>query len=174
MSRLILIASLLVSTTARAEPVTSENYRYQSLAIDAAGLGLVGVAVVIHEANDGDTTASEALVALGGVALLAGVPLLHRHRGHHDRFAKSLALRGGLAFAGMLGTIAFTPSCDDDEEDVPVGFMCRLDNVAYGLLGGFVVASIIDAAVMTDETPSWSPQLGATDGGMRVGAAFTW
>jgi hypothetical protein len=171
---IILIAILLESATAFAqpgepwsEPVT-ESYRHQTLVVDGIGLALL-VAGGLSEGEGGrDTAASEALFTAGGLTMLVGAPLVHGIRGHRGRAAGSALMRAGLASAGMFVAVSINRGCD--------GLLCELDYVGYGVLGGLALATLLDAAYLTDETveTQWSPQLAATTDGVRAGVAFAW
>lgn len=172
----IVLATLLESATALAQPTpwqtaepVTESYRYQTLAVDALGLGLL-VAGGIAEGDGGrDTETSEALFTAGGLTMMFGAPIVHGVRGHGGRAVRSTLMRGGLAGLGMLAAMGVRSGCD--------GFLCQLDYVGYGLLGGFALAAVLDATYNTDEVVEtrWAPQVAATpDGGVRAGIALAW
>ena len=115
---------------------------------------------------------------------MLATPAVHLVRGHGRRAVKSLLLRSVAANVGGLLAIAANQGCGDGAPP-PQGalfdddFLCELDYVGYGAMGGLVVASLIDAAFMTDEpgdTPdaAWTPRVTATRDGVRAGVAFQW
>lgn len=182
------IACLLGSATAFAQPPrepppATESYRLQTFAVDGVGLALL-VAGGLAEGEGGrDTQTSETLFTVGSLAMVFGAPIVHGIRGHRERAVGSTLLRVGLAGAGMLVAVQMNSGCGDGDppEDGALfddDFLCELDYAGYGVLGGLVLASVLDAAFMTDETVAparWSPQLAATrDGGVRAGLAFAW
>lgn len=169
---IVAVACVLGSaTTASAEDLHVETTSYwkTTAAVDAVGLGLL-VAGGFAEGEGGrDTEASNTLFALGGATVMLGAPLVHAARGHGGRAVKSVLLRGGLAGVGMMLAMGANSGCE--------GFLCGLDYVGYGMFGGLVVASIVDASMNTTERvrpPRWTPQVAASADGVRVGAAWTW
>lgn len=183
------ILSLLVPASALAQPAepaqeeATTSYRHQTLAVDGIGLALLVAGGLSEGENGRDTDASNALFTVGGLTMLLGAPIIHGARGHTGRAAGSFLMRAGLASGGMVVAIAMNSRCGDGhaaEEGALFGddFLCELDYIGYGMLGGLVVASVIDAAFMTDEAiepgSQWAPQVAATSDGVRVGAAFAW
>lgn len=183
--RLVLVTTLLVPATALADDTTAPepaSYRRYTLAADAVGVGLL-VAGGFSEGEGGrDTDASDALFTAGGLTMMFGAPIVHASRGHAGRAVGSFLLRGGLAGLGTIIAVSANSDCHDssaadDGAWFPSDFLCELDYVGYGVLGGLVVASAIDAAFLTDEDPepaTWAPQAWATSHGAGAGVAFTW
>jgi hypothetical protein len=145
-----------------AEQTTS--YRVRSLAIDAPSIGLFVGGLALDE--DG----ADAMMGLGVAGAIAGVPILHLTRGHYRRAGASLALR---TLVPLVTTAAFSAasSCPDDEMFCAAG---------KGFAFGLVLASVIDAATMTDEVRpappparAWTPSLAVTGGGVQVGVGFS-
>jgi hypothetical protein len=175
------VASLLCAAPAAADPHTT-SYRSQTLAADGIGLGLL-VAGGFAEGEGGrDTRASNTLFTVGILGTLFVTPAIHFARGHRRRAAGSVALRWGMAGGGMLLAMMGNLGCHANQpanDDSLFGddFLCELDYIGYGMFGGLIAASVIDAAFMTDERverPRWTPQLGATRDGVRVGATWIW
>lgn len=168
----VVVASLLGSaTSASAEEwrVETTSYWRTTATIDALGIGTI-IAGGLAEGEGGrDTPTSNALIAIGGLTATLGAPLVHLARGHGERAIGSLLLRGGLAGVGMVVGVGANAGCE--------GFLCELEYIGYGMIGGLVVASILDSALLTTErswTPAWTPQIAASAEGVRVGAAWTW
>lgn len=184
LGRLVVVMSLLVSATASAEDVSdvpTTSYRGYTLAADAVGLSLL-VAGGLAEADDGrDTSASEALFTGGILTTAFATPLIHLSRGHGGRFVGSFLLRSGLAGLGMVVAMEANSGCDDGQPAsegtlFDDDFLCELDYIGYGFIGGLLVASALDAAFMTDEevAPTWSPRVWASRDGGGAGAAWVW
>jgi hypothetical protein len=149
-----------------AEEVTS--YRTWTLASDAASLGLMLGSFAAEGPNGRDTSTSSTLLAVGLGGAFLGAPIIHAARGHWARAGGSLAMRWALAGAGMMIGVA-SQHCDSGDA------FCKLDGIGPGILGGLVVASLIDAVALTDErrapAPSWTPQVAAGRSGVSLGFA---
>lgn len=185
----IVVASLLVSATARADDgdevvdddLETVSYKTYTLTTDLVGVSLL-FAGAVAEGDDGrDSNASEALFAVGSLTSMFGTPVIHLSRGHAGRAVGSLVMRAGLAGFGAMLAMSANSDCHDNAKNdgslLGDDFLCELDYAGYGMLGGLVVASVIDAAFLTDEKverPTWSPQLAATHEGVRAGLAFQW
>lgn len=178
MIKCAVLASLLCAATPVAADRTT-SYRAQTLAADGIGIGLY-VAGGFAEGESGrDTTASTTLFTVGLLGALVATPAIHLGRGHLRRAAGSLVLRMGMAGAGMLITMMDRRGCDDaaDDDDELLGdSLCVIDNIGYGLVGGLIAASLIDAAFNTDERERrrWAPQIRTNRDGVRVGATWSW
>jgi hypothetical protein len=179
MRRLLCLALLFCMTLprlARADDESADtevtHYHHLTLGVDGASLAVL-VAGGLAEGEGGrDTTASSTLMPIGLLGMTFGTPIVHLTRGHTGRALGSFALRVAFASGGMLVAEA-ARSCNPDED-----FLCKLDYVGYGMVGGLVLASLFDAATMTEERvprrgPTWAPSLSATPGGARVGIAGT-
>jgi hypothetical protein len=177
--RLCLIASLLVPATALADDEPTTSYRSMTLTADAVGIGMLVAGGYAEGENGRDTDASNALFAVGGLTTLFATPIIHIARGHKERGVGSILMRGGLAGLGMAIAFSANNDCHDDKNDGlgDPDFLCELDYVGYGVLGGLIAASVIDAAFMTDEKverATWAPQAWANQHGAGAGVALTW
>jgi hypothetical protein len=149
------------------------HYHHLTLGVDAVGLAALVAGGMAEGPGGRDTSTSNTLFTIGALGMTLGAPAVHLAKGHGVRALGSLGLRAGLASAGMFVAVAAN-TCDPDKE-----FLCELDYIGYGFLGGLVVASVIDAAVNTEErvprhAATWAPTVSATHDGARVGfvAAF--
>ena len=169
------IAILLFSVLPRSAFADDEDpdtvvthYHHLTLGVDAVGLAALVAGGMAEGPGGRDTDASNTLFSIGAGTMMFGAPLIHAVRGHGVRAVGSLGLRAGLAGAGMWVAVAAN-TCDSSKE-----FLCDLDYIGYGFLGGLVVASVIDAAVNTEEREPraarvWAPTVSATHDGARVG-----
>lgn len=182
--RALIVTSLLVSATASANEAPeaqTTSYRGYTLAADAVGLSLLVAGGFAEGDNGRDTAASEALFTGGILTTAFATPLIHLSRGHGGRFVGSFLLRSGLAGLGMVIAMEANSGCDDGQPAsegtlFDDDFLCELDYIGYGFLGGLIVASALDAAFMTDEevAPTWAPRVWAGRDGGGVGAAWAW
>jgi hypothetical protein len=172
MFRAVVILGVLFSTIAHAspDPVASPattSYRSITLTTDAAAVAVTLGGILLRDHDDG-SVAAKVMLSTGVIGVAFVTPIVHIARGHRLRGFGSYALRAGAASIGMLVAIG-VGDCHD-------GFRC--DAILPGVLGGFAVASVVDAAFLTDETaaapPSWSPAVSATGDGVRLGARWSW
>ena len=148
------------------DAVVTTNYRHLTVSADALGIGLLVGGGLAEGENGRDTQLSNTLFATGYLSASLATPIIHFARGHRGRAVGSFLLRQGLAGAGMLLAMESQRGCD--------GFLCELDYVGYGVLGGLITASMIDAALMTEEHAprergTWAPTISASHQGARVG-----
>lgn len=174
----ILAVSCLLASTARAETETeseseaaTRSYAIQTLTVDGVGLGLFVGAALTDGPGGRDTGLSNALLAGAFPTLLLGSPITHAVHGHYGKATGSLAMRLGLGFIGMVTGFAAYEGCD--------GIACEADGMAYGMLGGLALASVIDAATLANEkvdveAAPVSPSVGVTRGGATVGLGGAW
>jgi hypothetical protein len=100
----------------------------------------VGLAVADKRQGDGGGTA----VALAAGSYVLAPPIIHLAHGRAGIAAASLGLRLGAPLGGgFLGALA-AGDCGGD--------FCRLGGAALGFILGMVVATTIDAAVLSYET----------------------
>ena len=170
----MILASLAVATTARAQPqpepdpgLETTSYRNTTMLVDALSIGAIGLAFASEGPGGRDSRVTGPLFIAGAIGGVWIVPIIHGMRGHSDRAVGSWLLRQGAMGAGMLIGMA-TATCTPDE------FLCGVDRLGPGLLAGLVVASILDAALLTDETtvkPSgtWTPIVAPRQGGATMG-----
>ncbi|MEO6776610.1 MAG: hypothetical protein ABI467_26945 [Kofleriaceae bacterium] len=157
------------------EPATvtvTDSYRSKTLTADGLVLGAALLGAELEGANGRDTAASNTLYPL---ALLGGVfatPIIHGLHGHGGRAIASYLLRATAIGAGAVIGVA-SASC------TPHDFLCGLDRIGPGMLGGFIVAATIDAAFMTNETheepvhgATWAPIVAPRQGGATAGFAM--
>ncbi|TMQ06632.1 MAG: hypothetical protein E6J90_45680 [Deltaproteobacteria bacterium] len=175
-----IIAALIVlglgSTAAFAEPPGAtpqstpasgelvESYRFQTAAIDAIALA-TALGTVRNPGAFGE-------FALG--TYLFGAPIIHLVHHRPGRALGSLAMRAGIPLAmGLLLASMHTNSCpaDSTQCDDYGAFGLAL----VGMIGGAVVASVLDTAYLAkgDEPParSWGPTVAASRGGVALGVA---
>lgn len=176
MVRPLLVASLLVPAAALADDgaVETTSYRKYTMAADAIGLALF----LGGDAGEGD---NDALMTAGALSMWFATPAIHASRGHYDRALGSWLMRSALAGTGMVIAVSANSDCDDGVDTggglLGDDFLCELDYLGYGLLGGLAVAMAIDAAFLTNEKAepaTWTPQLAASRDGVRAGFAFAW
>jgi len=173
------VATLLGSATAaRAEDEPAEeettSYRQYTLTADLVGISLLAGGGLMEGDDGRDTDASQALYTVGTMTALFATPAIHLIRGHGTRALGSLGMRAGLATLGALIAVSANSDC---HSSLNGDLFCELDYMGYGILGGLVVASALDAALLTDEKvehATWAPQVAATRDGVRVGATWLW
>ncbi len=159
-------------------------YGWQTLAMDAAWVGLLGIAVtaIAVDPSFSDEGPTNAVAMVAGVTAvptyLFGAPIVHAAHGHCDRAGASLALRIGapiaLAYLGSgLGTLACPGKASDTSN-----YHCVNGATGAGALAGLVAAISVDAALLAREKvprhPSatgWSPTVSLNRGGFSVGLA---
>jgi hypothetical protein len=129
---------------------TTRWYGWQTMLPDAAALGLGLTAYGLGK----DDSVNTKPLALTAVALyLGGAPALHFIHGNATRGIESVLLRLGLPVAGgLLGGIAGSRFCHSTDD----GSNCFLLGAAWGLLGGAVAASALDATLIARE-PAHDP-----------------
>ena len=175
MLRRLAIVIVLCSTLPRSafadddnEVMVVTNYRHLTLGVDAVGFAALVAGGFAEGPGGRDTPTSNALFTVGAIGMTLGSPIIHLARGHAKSASASFLLRAGLAGAGMYVAVAAN-SCNSEEE-----FLCELDYIGYGFLGGLVAASVLDAAFNTEERmprsgSTWAPTVSATHDGARVG-----
>lgn len=181
LAALLILATPLVaraeppSLTPRVEPAAPveehTSYRAYTLAADGLSVGalLLGFASESASGHDSDSTGPLYMVGLLGGSF--ATPIIHGMRGHGGRAVGSYLIRSGLmGIGGMIG-MASAGRCGPSE------WFCGLDRVLPGMAGGLVVASVVDAALLTDETverpsgPQWAPVIAPRAGGATFGIA---
>jgi len=158
------------SLTAPIAPPSIEHTSYAAYTLTADGIGIGAlIAGGIAEGPNGrDTTASDTLFTVGMLGSVFATPLIHGIRGHGMRALGSVLLRAGGMGIGMAVGISMA-SCSNGDA------FCKLDGAGPGMIGGLIVASIVDAAANTDETVErparWSPVIAPRSGGGTIGFA---
>jgi len=132
----------------------SRWYGWQTIATDAAAVGLVTAGIVwVASAPIGDDGPSVTLMGASYVTYVLGAPIMHFARGHSKKGLGDMALR---VFAppllGVIGVGFCTSACTGNgggeiDTRVVLGFV-------FGSLVGFVGVSILDAAVLAYEPPA--------------------
>lgn len=178
-----LLLCLLLPASALADDEPTTSYRKYTLATDAVSLGLLVSGGFVDGQDGRDSATSDALFATGAAGALLATPVIHFARGHRERAVGSFLMRAGMAGAGAMLAVTANQGCDDGKPP-PNGqildddFLCELDYMGYGILGGLAVAMAIDAAFLTDERveagPGWTPQVAASRDGVRAGFALSW
>jgi hypothetical protein len=159
-------------------------YGWQTLAVDAAGVGL-GLYAISRDAVDSDTGEpnSDTLNLALSMYLVGmiGAPWVHVARGEPLRALGDFGLRAFVpplfALGGMIGWCTGTAGSGSGS--------CIDSGAEVGLLGGAVLAAVIDSLVLSTEPaprrPStgppglaWTPGFALEPGGARLtlGAAF--
>jgi hypothetical protein len=149
------------------------SYRAITMSVDVAAVAAAfGGYALLDKRNDtpGNNFAG-GLMVVGVLTGAYAVPIIHAARGHKMRAFTSWLLRdGAMGFGGMVGLV--TAQCSSLE------LFCGLDRIGPGMAGGLVVASLIDAALLTDEKEqrpptgtTWSPLLAPSRCGGTVGLA---
>jgi hypothetical protein len=179
------VAMLAASTSAFADPpsltplsepatvTVTESYRSQTMTADGLALGAALLGAGLEGPNGRDTSASDTLFPLALLGGMFATPIIHGMHGHAARAVGSYFLRSASMGAGMAIAVA-TASCTPNE------FLCGFDRIGPGLVGGFVVAAVIDAAFLTDETheqpvrggTAWAPIVTPRQGGATAGFAM--
>jgi hypothetical protein len=176
---LLILATPLVaraeppSLTPRVEPAAPAedhtSYRAYTLTADGLSVGalLLGFASEGLGGHDSDSTGG--LYVLGLLGGSFATPIIHGIRGHGGRAIGSYLMRSGLMGLGAMVGIASAGRCS------PAEWFCGLDRALPGMAGGLVVASVVDAALLTDEdvepSSGWTPVIAPRAGGATFGIA---
>jgi hypothetical protein len=149
------------------------SYRAITLSVDAASIAAAfgGYALLDKRNEVPSNNFAGGLMVAGVLAGAYVVPIIHAARGHGMRALGSWLLRdGAMGFGGMIGIA--TAQCSSQE------LFCGLDRIGPGMAGGLVIASVIDAALLTDEKEqrpvagtTWSPLVAPARGGGTLGLA---
>lgn len=149
------------------EEVTS--YRAQTLTVDGISIGLFLLGRAMEGADGRDNPTSSTLMGAGIMGSMLASPIVHAVQGHGWRALGSFGIRYGCTTAGVLVAMAASSGCD--------GLTCSMEYVGLGVLGGMVVASALDAGLLTEERrerpPAWTPTVSAHADGARVGIVGT-
>ena len=177
----MIFASLAIASVAHAQPalapqqepaqpqVETTSYRGSTLFADSLSIAAIVGSFASEGPNGQDRSVTGPLLVAGVIGGAWITPIIHGVRGHGGRAVASWLLREGAMGIGMIVGVE-TARCSDQ-------FLCGLDRLGPGLVGGLIVASVLDAAFLTDETherapaPSWSPILAPRQGGGTVGIA---
>jgi hypothetical protein len=175
-----ILACLVTVLTLAASPAHAEDddpgpptrsYGKYVLAVDAASVGLL-IAGGLSEGSDGeDSSVSGALFTAGALGVMFGGPIVHLSRGHGVRALGSLGLRYAGIMGGALVAVKLSNCANSDE------LFCELEAAGPGILIGFVVASVIDGTLNSNEPiaePTWTPTVSATQNGGSVGLFRRW
>ena len=136
-------------------------YGWQTFASDAASVGLFITALELSDGYspfNGEAPASANLAAgLGTAGYAAGGPTIHVLHGRPGAAVGSVFLRVGLPIlGGIVGER--TATCLPGNRDYG---NCGMGQAILGFLGGVVMASVIDAAMLSWESPSAKPKAAA-------------
>jgi len=157
-------------------------YGWQTLATDAAWVGLVGIAVtaIAVDPSVSDEGAPNAVAIIAMVpavpTYLFGAPIVHAAHGHWGKAGASFALRlGAPAAFGYLGTGLGKLACPGNASDKS-NYRCVNGTSVAGAFAGLVAAISLDAALLARESvpshPSvggWAPTVSVNRGGFSVG-----
>jgi hypothetical protein len=129
---------------------------------DGVALGMIAV---------GAATDFDIGIILGVPTYVVRAPIMHMSRQRYGRAAASLAMRVGLPLVGVVVGDRVDASCGS-----PPCMGDELRNVYVGLLGGVVLASVLDAAFLASgDAPErqsqsgWTPTARPTQGGLALG-----
>jgi hypothetical protein len=139
------------SPTAPQPPVAPERawYGWQLLISDFVALGAIGGAAV---AGVGGTDAY-AVIIPAAIVYDLGAPTIHWLHQRKAIAGASFGIRAGVPFVGVLvGSVV--ASCGNEGS---AAASCRRFGAGYGALGGFAVATAIDAAFLAWDAPIRSP-----------------
>lgn len=179
----ILLASLAVAAPALAQPslaplaepaqpeTVTTSYRTSTLVADGLSIAAIAASFASEGPNGRDRAVTGPLLVAGVIGGAWLTPIIHGVRGHGGRAVGSWLLREGAMGLGMIIGVS-TANCMGSGD-----LFCGLDRLGPGLLGGLVVASVLDAAFLTDETherapaATWSPVIAPRQGGGTVGVA---
>jgi len=155
-----------------AEPIVEApvpSYRSTTMAVDAIGIGVMTVGL-IGFARDDTSDASMGLALAGLTVSAFGTTVVHGVRGGKGQALKSYLLRAMSATTGMLIGLG-AAHCEDEKLFAQLG--CAMKGMTWGVGGGLVAASVLDALFMhgsSSEKPRrWAPMIAPGDGGARVG-----
>jgi hypothetical protein len=159
---------LALTATVHAEPVETTTHYYEyTLTADAVGLALYAGGSMSEGPDGRDTRASSALMTIGVASSFLATPIIHAARGHWGRAGASFGLRYGVGMLSAIVAIKLS-TCDQSKD-----FLCQFDNLGPGLGVGLAIASVVDAATMTEEKTAgptaWAPSVTARNGGMMLG-----
>lgn len=149
------------------------SYRDQILIASAIGVGSFIGGGLAEEPGGGDTPASNALFAIGGISMMFAPPIIHFAHGEIGRGLGSLGIRYALGSVGAWVAMSMY-ECDEEHD-----WFCKLDALGPGMLVGVSVASLIDAFAMTEQRTYrtrgrvLAPVVSATSDGGRIGLAGT-
>jgi hypothetical protein len=146
------------------------SYRHLTLGLDVATVGLFALGV---KQEDGG------LIELSLATYVLGAPIVHLAKGRSGRALASVGMRLALPIVGgFLGQalrttcVSSDPYYDECDEEGPSG------EAAIGALVGIATAMIVDSAYLAGgdpptpkPQPTWSPTIGASQGGFSLGAA---
>jgi hypothetical protein len=140
-----------------------ESYRLQTAIAD--GVALVTLAAT-HDASAGAT--------FGVGTYLLGAPIIHLLHRRPGRALGSLALRAGLPLgAALLLEASHKNSCPSSSTQCDD--LSGLGLFVGGIIGGAVVASVLDTALLAkgDDPPArgWGPAVAPNHGGVTLGIA---
>jgi hypothetical protein len=149
------------------------SYRAITLSVDAVAVAAAfGGWALLDKRNEVPSNNFAGGLMVTGVVIGAyAVPIIHAVRGHGMRALASWLLRdGAMGFGAMVGLA--TAQCSPQE------WFCGIDRIGPGMAGGLVIASVIDATLLTDEKEqrpavgtTWSPLLAPARGGGTLGLA---
>ena len=171
--RILLLVPVFAVSTAYAGPSLSEretttSYRFETLLVDGLSVGTFFLGLATDQSNK----LRDPLLVAGASGGLLAAPLIHGLRGHSGRAGGSLALRTAGVVVGAGIGVAAADGC------APSDGSCNDLRAGLGLLSGFLVASAIDAAMMTDElehrpaqTSRWVPVITPRSNGGTFGVA---
>jgi hypothetical protein len=167
------LGTLPPSLTEPVQPTVEVTTSYRSITMTADALSIAaclgGFASEDKNGMDSNLTGSLYVTCILGAGF--ATPIIHGIRGHGMRAIGSYLIRSGSATVGMVVGIA-TADCARDD------WFCGFDRIIPGMVGGLVVASVIDAAFLTDETEvrpvggvAWTPVVAPARGGGTIGVS---
>ncbi len=178
------VRTVIVYAPPPAPAAKGEWYGWQTLTVDGASTALVLAGVGVGAGANG--TAGAALSLAGVTGFAVGAPIVHAVHGQWGIAAADLGLRAGAvalgAFVGHEVGRATSSGCSSNS--VPLGCLgSSLDGLAIGATAGAVIASVLDAALLSQDKPvpqetpapsfSWTPSVSMVKGGGTGGVTGT-
>lgn len=154
-----------------APPTREVSYAATTLVLDAAAIGMIGLAVV---RTDGDGLG---LVSLGMSTYLLGAPIAHAAHGQLSSAFASIGLRAGLPILGAIAGARIGPrdqvdcvadaACDDSTSSSTAG-------IVLGAGAGVLAAIVLDSGFLArkrvvDRAPYFVPTTAVTPYGFSIG-----
>ncbi len=169
------LAPALAPRTEPAGAAPEASYRATTMTADALCIASMLGSFASEGPGGRDSAATGPLLAAGVIGGAWVSPIIHGLHGHGGRAVASWLIRQGAMGAGMIVGLE-TASCSPDE------WFCGLDRIGPGALGGLVVASLIDAALLHDDdserparttqaSGAWAPIVAPRSGGATLGFA---
>lgn len=146
------------------------SYRSLTITVDAIAIAALLGSFATQGKEGPDNGVSVSLFGIGALGGVYVVPIIHATRGHGKRGLASWLVRQGTVGAGLMVGMG-TASCRSE-------LLCGVDRAVPGAAAGLIIASVIDAVLLSREPeqcapagPTWSPVLAPARGGGTVSLA---